>query len=157
MSLYYGFLFFGKINGVQLIFKKKTYINTFITLLTVVLTIAITTPFVFKWGAQGAAWALFLVGLIVGAYAFVISQRYYKIHFEYKKIGMIFFIFSAASITLIVMKNAGWAYPLRLTTKLLVLSLYVCVGFKLGILTKDNYKIIRKLFLYNRFAPRKSK
>src|SRR3989339_1625856 len=83
LSMLYGSYCFGK--QPQLVFAKKTYITSILTLLSISLNIGINIPFVMKWGAIGAAWGTLLSGLISGTVSFVVSQHYYEIKWAYKK------------------------------------------------------------------------
>ena len=85
LAMFYGLLFFGKTR--QLLFAKKTGLITLISFATFALNVALNIPFIMKWGAIGAAWATFLSGAIASVIHFLLGQRYYKIHWEYQRIG----------------------------------------------------------------------
>ena len=57
LSLFYGLLFFGKVNGNQLIYQKKTWVSSILSILNTGLNICLNIAFIIKWGAIGAAWA----------------------------------------------------------------------------------------------------
>ena len=61
-SMYYSIMFFGK--QPQLIFAKKTSITTILSLTGMGLSMGLMVPFVRTWGFKGAAWAMFLSGVI---------------------------------------------------------------------------------------------
>ncbi len=143
LSMFYGSLFFGK--QPQLIYAKKTHISSLLTVVIIVLNVLINIPFIMKWGAIGAAWGTFLAGLISGAIAFVVSQHYYKIEWEYKKNVAIFFIFFASSILIILLRNLSVTYLIILTFKFISVSCYIYLGVKLKVITKENYLIIRQM------------
>jgi O-antigen/teichoic acid export membrane protein len=64
LSMFYGSLFFGK--HPQLIYAKKTYITSILTLVSIALNIAINIPFILTWGTIGAAWGTFSAGILSG-------------------------------------------------------------------------------------------
>lgn len=144
LSMYYGFLFFGKVNGNQLIFMKKTHITSILTFVRIVLNVGINIPFILKWGAIGAAWATFLAGLVSGYISFVISQHYYEIKWEYKKVGSIFMAFLTFVMVVIILKYFAVGYPVRLFIKCAFISIYVYLGVKLKVVTTENYTLMKK-------------
>jgi O-antigen/teichoic acid export membrane protein len=143
LSMLYGSYFFGK--HPQLIFAKKTYLSSVLTVISIVLNVAINIPFIMKWGAVGAAWGTLTAGLISGVISFVISQRYYEIKWEYRKIGAIFIIFFGASIGMILLKNAMIGYEFRLIFKGLALASYLYLGMMLNVVNKQNYLLVKKM------------
>lgn len=142
LSMLYGSYFFGK--QPQLIFAKKTYITSILTAVSIGLNIMINIPFIYKWGAIGAAWGTLLAGLISGSISFIVSQRYYNIGWEYGKIASIFLIFFGCAATLILLRNIGISYGIRVVVKLVSLVGYLYLGMKLNILTKQNYLLVKK-------------
>jgi O-antigen/teichoic acid export membrane protein len=144
LSMYFGILFFGK--QPQLIYVKKTHIVTVLFLLSMTLNIGLNIPFIMKWGIKGAAWATFIAGLISTTITFCISQHYYKIEWEYKKLIAIYGILFTSSITIILLREFSVEYAIRILVKLLFVACYVVVGVKINILTKENILLIAKLF-----------
>jgi O-antigen/teichoic acid export membrane protein len=144
LSMLYGAYFFGK--QPQLIFAKKTYIISILTPVSIGLNIMINIPFIHKWGAIGAAWGTLLAGVISGTISFIISQRYYNIGWEYGKIASIFLIFFGSAATMILLRNIGISYGVRVIVKLISLVIYLYLGMKLNILTKQNYLLVKKTF-----------
>jgi O-antigen/teichoic acid export membrane protein len=147
LSIFYGFLFFGKLNGNQLIFMKKTHITSLLTILSIALNVGFNIPFIMEWGAMGAAWGTLLAGLISGAISLAVSQHYYKIKWEYKKIGAIFLIFFSSAILMIFLRNISVVYEIRVLVKIMIIALYSILGFKLRIITIENYILIKNMIL----------
>ena len=150
LSMLYGSYFFGK--QPQLVFAKKTHIISIFTLLAIVLNVSINVPFIYQWGAIGAAWGTLVSGLISGGISFWVSQHYYEIKWEYKKIAAIFLIFFGSAITMILMRNFGVSYGMRIIVKLISLVCYLYLGIKLGVISKQNYLLIRKMITAGRYA-----
>jgi O-antigen/teichoic acid export membrane protein len=145
LSMLYGSYFFGK--QPQLIFAKKTYITSILTAVSIGINIMINIPFIYKWGAIGAAWGTLLAGLISGTVSFIVSQRYYKIGWEYGKIGSIFSIYFSSAIAMILMRCFDISYELRCIFKLISLAGYCYLGMKLKILTKQNYLLVKDMII----------
>ena len=145
LSMLFGTYFFGK--QPQLIYAKKTHITSMLTLVGIGLNIMINVPFINKWGAIGAAWGTLLAGLISGAISLAVSQRYYRIAWEYKKMAWIFLVFFGSGVLLIVLRRYGVSYGGRVSVKLASLAAYLFLGFKIGVVTKENYHSLRNMIL----------
>ncbi len=150
LSMFYGFLFFGKLNGNQLIFMKKTHITSLLSIMNIALNVGFNIPFIMKWGALGAAWGTLLSGLISGAISFVVSQHYYEIKWEYKKIGAVFSIFFLSAILMIILRSISAGYEVKIFVKLTALILYCILGVKLKIISMENYMLIKNMVVLRR-------
>lgn len=142
LSMYYGFLFFGKINGIQLIFKKKTLLTSMLTFMDIGVGVAISIPFIRKFGVIGAAWATFLGSLVTGSIAFLISQHYFHIQWEVKKIVAIFSVFCISSLLTLFVMSSSVAYLISFVLKLFCIAVYVYMGVRLHIITSQNLKLL---------------
>jgi O-antigen/teichoic acid export membrane protein len=142
LSMYYGFLFFGKINGIQLIFKKKTFFTSVLTFLDIGVGVAISIPFIMKFGVIGAAWATFLASIITGSFAFLISQHYFRIQWEVRKIVAIFSLFCFSSLLTLFTISGSFVYLQCLILKLFCLGVYVYLGIRLNIITSQNLALL---------------
>jgi len=145
LSMLYGSYFFGK--QPQLMYMKKTYINSILTLVRIGINISINIPFIYKWGVMGAAWGTFLAGIVSGIISFIISQHYYRINWEYKKIGSIFLIFFSSGLILILLRDSGTAYGIRVVFKIIALSSYFLLGIRLNILSKKNFLLLQNMII----------
>ena len=96
-------------------------------------------------GAIGAAWGTLLSGLISRGISFAVSQHYYEINWEYKKMGAIFFIFFASAILMILMRHFFIAYEFRLIFKCASIFSYIYLGIKLKVITMENYMLIKNM------------
>ena len=105
-----------------------------------------------KWGAIGAAWGTLLSGLIFGGISFAVSQHYYEIKWEYKRIGAIFFIFFASVFLMILLRHFMIDYPIRLVVKLFLISSYIYLGVKLLVITSRNLTLVRNIVFFKRAA-----
>ena len=143
MSMYYCLMFPGKINGVQIIFMKKTHISLLLSSLWVGLNILFTLVFIKRFGVVGVAWGVCLASLTYASVAFVIAQHYYKIKWEYKKMGAIFILFLAASVSTIILRDLGINYLIRAIFKFSFLSGYICLGIKIKVISKESYDLVR--------------
>lgn len=145
LAMYYGLMFFGKINSRQLIFMKKTHVTSLLLMIRIGINIGLNILFITKWGAIGAAWGVFVAGLISNLNFFFVSHHYYEIKWEYKKIGAIYFIFFCSSILILLLRNALVGYEIRVIAKCICLASYLYLGVKLGIMSKENFLILRKM------------
>lgn len=148
LSMLYGTYFFGK--QPQLIYAKKTYITSILSLVRIGINIAINIPFIMKWGAIGAAWGTLLAGLLSGSISFIVSQHYYEINWQYKRIGAIFFTFFASAISMILLRYLMVDYPFRLLLKLFLLFSYIWLGVKIGVITSENIGLVKNIIILKR-------
>jgi O-antigen/teichoic acid export membrane protein len=152
LSMFYGFMFFGKLNGNQLIFTKKTHITSLLTMASICLNVGFNIPFIMKWGAIGAAWATLLAGIISGLISFMVAQHYYKIRWEYKNLTMIYSLFMGSSIFMILMRSYGSAYEVRFVLKFVFVAAYLFLGFKLSVITRENILLIKRMLTFKSTA-----
>ena len=149
--MYYGFLFFGKVIGTQLIFMKKTHITSLLTMVSICINVGLNIPFIIKWGAVGAAWGTFLAGLISGTISFFIAQQYYEIEWEYTRICPIFLTFFGSAILMILLRDVGVNYYIRVVIKLTSMCVYIYIGMKVGVITIENFTLVKNMVLGSSF------
>lgn len=98
-------------------------------------------------GSNGSSMGTLLAGLTSGTVSFIVSQRYYKIRWEYRKIAPIFMIFFGSAVTMILLRNLGISYEMRVVVKLVSLVGYLYLGVKLNFISKQNYLLTKKMVL----------
>lgn len=147
LALYYGFLFFAKITGMQLVYMKKTHISSALIMATYALNILLNVPFIIRWQAEGAAWATFISGIISGGAFYLYAQRFYPIRWQFARIGAVFLTFLGSALTIIVLKRIGVAYAFLFTVKVFFLALYAWLGVRLGVFSRENFQHLRKVFV----------
>ena len=149
LSLLYVTYFFGK--QPQLIYAKKTFLISILTVGSIGLNVLINVPLIMQWGAIGAAWGTLISGLITGAVSFFLAQHYYRIYWEYGKIGIIFLILFGSAVAVIMLRHTSVPYGIRAAAKLISLAGYCYLGIKLNILTRQNALLIRGLLFQARY------
>lgn len=142
LSMCYGFQFFGKINGIQLIYKKKTFLTSMLTIMDIGVGLAISIPMIGKFGVVGAAWATFLGSLVTGSVAFMISQHYFHIQWEVKKIAAIFGVFCFSSLLTLFVMGGSVKYAAGFVLKLFCIAFYLLLGVKVCIISRKNLKVL---------------
>lgn len=152
LSMLYGAYFFSK--QPQLIYAKKTHISSLLAMGSICLNIVLNIPFIMKFGAIGAAWGTLTAGIITVAITFIASQYYYPIKWEYRKIIIIYFFFYASSFAMLLMRQADLAYWIRLIIKSAVVVSYTYYGVKLGLLTRENFILVKNMLPWGR--PRRN-
>jgi O-antigen/teichoic acid export membrane protein len=145
LAILYCSYFFGKQN--QLIYKKKTYLISFITLVGITLNVSINIFFINLWGLMGIAWGSLLSGLISGILAFIISQKHYRINWNFKIIGLISLVYLLSSLILLLMLFINVSYPFRLLSKIIFIFIYFYLGVWTNIITREKYKVIKHAIL----------
>jgi O-antigen/teichoic acid export membrane protein len=142
LTLYFAILFFGKITGIQLIYSKKTHITSVLSFISIGLNIALNIPFIYKWGAMGAAMATLLSALMSGSLSLFVAQKYFKIHWEIRKLFPMYgFLFATAGLLLFLV-DIQLAYGIRLCVKLGLFALFILYGNRITIVTMTNLQSI---------------
>jgi len=139
LSMYFGFLFFGKIIGMQLIYLKKTHVSSLLTFLSVGLNVALNIPMIMKFGAVGAAWATLLAGLVSGTIGLIVAQHYYRIQYEWNKIYWIMGTFFTGAIMTFSMHLLAFPYLWSLFMKAIIVAIFINLGVRYGIISKENF------------------
>ncbi|MDX9713890.1 MAG: oligosaccharide flippase family protein [Dissulfurispiraceae bacterium] len=142
LSMLYVTYFFGK--QPQLVFAKKTHLVSLLTLISIGLNVAINIPFIYKWGAIGAAWGTLVAGLISGAISFIVSQRHYRIIWEYQKIGLMLLMFFSSAIIILCLRNFEVYYGIKLIVKIISVVMFLYIGKHFSILSRVNCILIKK-------------
>lgn len=145
LSLSYAILFFNK--PPQLIFARKTHVTSLLTVLTLGLNVGVNLIVVPRWGAIGAAWGTLVSGILSGAVAFAARQYYYRIDWEYKRVGAIFGSLFLAAFVTVALREAGVNYGVRLATKAVLLLGFMGVGMRLGILSAENWRLVKGIIM----------
>jgi len=145
LSVYYGLLFFGMVGGTQLMFARKTYITSVISIVSIFLAVGLNVIFISKWGAIGAAWATLLAGVVSGSLYFAAAQHYYEIKWEYGRVLGICLTFVGGSVLGIFLRYVGVDYSFRILVKLIWIWLYVYIGMRSGVITGENVAMVTKI------------
>lgn len=147
LIMYYGLLFWGKVNSMQMLFAKRTGVISLLTYSNIMINAAVSIPLIIKWGVVGAAWGTLIGGVISGSVTFVVAQRFYKITYAYDRLCIIFGIFFVYSIAMILMRNFGVEYVFRVSFKAIAIALYAYFGVQWRIITKENIMLLRRVAL----------
>ncbi|MBT7270482.1 MAG: oligosaccharide flippase family protein [Candidatus Marinimicrobia bacterium] len=145
LAMYYGFLFFGKINGIQLIYSKKSHITSLLTFFSVILNICLNIPMIIMFGPIGAAGATLVSGLISVGTGILVAHRYCKVYWEWNTICWIMGIFYLSSICIGIMYLVDFSYIISFFIKVVAMLSFIIIGVRYKILTKENYRIIKSI------------
>jgi O-antigen/teichoic acid export membrane protein len=140
LAILYCSYFFGKQN--QLLFAGKTFLISILTLVGIILNVGINFVCVKFWGLMGIAWGNLLSGLITGTLSFFISQKYYRIYWEYKTIAINSFVYLLSTFILLIMIEYNISYYYRLFTKIFFIALFIYSGIKTKLITREKLNIV---------------
>lgn len=140
LACYYAILFFGK--QPQAVYAKKTYLIPILSVFGVGVNIGLNILFIARWGALGAAWATLAAGLISGSVSFVVSQRCYRIDWEYGSLCSMYAVMFIAMLGVLVMRAAGVGYVVKVGFKLLMLACFAGVGARCGVLRRESLVLL---------------
>jgi len=128
LSLFFSTMFFGK--QPQLIYAKKTWLSSMIMFISITLNILINIPFIYKWGALGAAYATLIGGLISNTIAYFLYQKHFYINWEFNKVLLIYFSLYVFTFISLILFDLEYTYLIRLFFKILFLLIFLYIGFK---------------------------
>jgi len=152
LSMYFGFLFFGKVTGMQLIYTKKTHIISLLTLVSLGLNVGLNIPLIMQFGAVGAAWATLLAGLISGSISLLTAQRYYRVNYEWNKIAWIMGTFFVGATIIASMNLLDTPYLLSLPVKMTSMAVFLTLGIRYEIISKENLGVVRSVFQHRKLS-----
>ena len=146
----FGYMFLGiySVFTVGIFIEEKSLYVPFITVAGAAVNIGVNFWLIPVMGIMGAALATLAAYFVMAVIYFFVTQRFYKINYEYGKIGKIFIALAAAAVIYYVQYAGGL---LTLTNKFLILLLFIIMLliFNIG---KDEF-----IFLKNRFRAAKTK
>jgi len=134
-------------------YVEKASVTMGLLILGVVLNVIFNIPFIYLWGAVGAAWATFLASLLSTCIGFVIAQKYYRIQWERLKILAILILFSSVVIISITLHALEADYFVRLLFKIIGIGGFVFLGVKIGVLSRNNLNDLRAAIVPVRHSP----
>lgn len=138
LCMYYGSLFFGKLTGKQLMYAKRPGLISLLSVVSVVISVAISTPLVWKWQAMGAAWGMLVAGILTTTAILLVAQKYYRIRWEWAAMAAIFGVLLIAGLAMLVFTQTTVPYGWQLAVKFVLLGAYLFVGNRLGVVTATN-------------------
>jgi hypothetical protein len=144
LAVNYGLMFFGK--QPQLVFAKKTGVITIIGAVTLALTVGANLLLIPRLGALGAAFAALLAGAISTGLFLVVSQQYYRIAFEFRKLALMYGLVVFGAVVALLSREVGAPYALRLTAKLVVTAAFILLGIRLGIISRMRLRTLITAF-----------
>lgn len=143
LVLYYAVMFFGK--QPQLVYAKKTYLLSVLSIFALAAYVGFILLGIRMFGMVGAAVGTLASGVVGVAVYNVVANRYYRIRWETGKLAAMLGLLVLASLASPLMRDLGVAYALRLLVKLALCGAYAVLGWRLGILTKENLALVRSV------------
>lgn len=132
LTLYYSLLFIGKVNGEQLIFAKKSWLTSGLSLVNIIVVITISYPLVILYGAIGAALGMLVSGIIMGIISFFFADKYAPIFWDYKKILYLFLIIIIAAIFVFIIPDNLTPFIIQLFIKFSILVIFLYMLLRLN-------------------------
>ena len=123
--------------------EEKTQYFPLITGLGAVVNVAVNFTLIPQFGIMGAAWATLASYVVMAGGLFIVSQKFYRINYEYKKIAKVFaLIFISGVIYYYLISND----MLNLGIKLLILIGFIASLFILKVVEKEEFVKVVSLF-----------
>ncbi len=123
--------------------EEKTKYFPLVTITGAAVNIAVNYTLIPILGIMGAAWATLASYVTMAIGLFIVSQKFYKIDYEYAKIVKIFFIMGLTATIYYVYKNV-----MNVEIKILLFMMFILQLFALRVIKKDElvrtFKSFRK-------------
>lgn len=144
LCLYFSLLFFGKVNGTQIIWAKRSQVLMLTSLLGLVLNIVVNVPLIKRYGGLGAGLGGLCSQLLLGYWQHKrYGQRYFRIYLESLKLIEMYGLVFLGMVLLLLLEEMGWGYEWRLILKLSLMLVYVCLGWKRGYVRWERWQELR--------------
>ncbi len=141
----FGYMFLGiyTVFTVGIFIEEKSIYVPFITTIGAAVNIGVNYWLIPIWGIMGAAFATLAAYFVMAVIYFFVTQRFYKINYEYGKILKIFISIAIVAGIYYAQSLGGF---LTLTNKFLMLLLFIVMLliFNIG---KEEFHFIKKKFL----------
>ena len=140
---------FGMFGGVNFAYTKRAYFIFPIGVLGTLVNVGANILLIPRYGLIGAAIATVIMNLLTNALFIIIGQRLYKIQYEWKTIFYCFAILLLAVMTVFYLKYSEVSIYNYYLYKFIPIILYVVVGVKAEIITREKLsKISQKIKQY---------
>ncbi len=116
--------------------EEKTKYFPLVTISGAVVNVVVNFTLIPTYGIMGAAWATLASYIVMASGLFLVSQKFYRINYEYSKILGIFFIMGVTSII-----HYFYSGAMNFGIKVLIFTSFIFSLFALRIVKKD--EIIR--------------
>jgi len=133
LTVYYAMLFFGKVNGTQIIFLKKTIFTSVIAFVGVGLNFTLNLILIPYWGIIGASIATLFSGVLVMIITFFIAQKSARINFNWRFTMIFYLLFAIATLHVITDYIYQFNNMLSLSIKFFLVLAFVLLGLKMHI------------------------
>lgn len=143
LAMVSGVVFFAKIP--TFLYVRKAYLSTVVSTMSFVVGVGLNILFIKQWGIMGAAWAVFTTGMLTALVTFILYQKNFRIHWNFKTITILYLIFFVSILTVFLGHYFAFAYLLVLALKLFCLALILVVGNRLGLFTREIFSVFSKV------------
>jgi len=133
LAIYYSAIFFGKVNGPQLIFCKKTGLVTILFLLGIIINFIMNLLLIPLYGINGAAAATAVSGIAITSITFIFAQKNLKLFWSFRKIFLPYYFFIiGCSLSMLDFYFIGENFPI-IIFKIIVIVVYFYLGKNQGL------------------------
>jgi len=105
----------------------KTYIGIYITGIGALLTVVLNIIFIPKYSYVACAWIHLVSNTVMMIITLLLGHKYYRIHYEYKRIAEIMLVTAAAYIIFSQAKSDIVINNIIIGTALLILFIFYCI------------------------------
>ncbi len=134
LCFYYLILYLGKITGQQLLFAKKTWLISGLSILTILVNILVTYPLVILYDAEGAAAGTVISALIMGWISFYFAQKHSYLNWEYSKVFFCYLYLTFSGLFILILGDYSFNYLVDGIIKAVIFFGFIHLSHRLKIL-----------------------
>lgn len=132
LCLFYSTLLFGKVNGRQILFARRSWLSSFMSVIVIVCNLVFYVPLIHFYGAVGAAWGTLLAGFVYGGISNWQAQKSFRIRWETRRLFAIYGFTFFAVITQLILMKWDYSYFTRLIFKISAAATFLMIGWWFG-------------------------
>lgn len=149
VALSYFFHALYKISTRILVYAKQTTKLSLCTLASAIINIVLNVLWIPRYGIMGAAWATLVSFAFLFLVTFLLSDKYYRVPFEYTKMGLVFILALIVYFLSGLIKTDVIGYSISF--KIMLLVFFTLIIYNSGFLAPDEKKRL-KHFLAEKLA-----
>lgn len=147
LAVFYAIQFPSMVTYKQLLYTKKSYIISMLSLMFLVISLLLIMPLVKYYGAMGAAWGVLIAGIFSNLVIFFIAQHYNKLEWKVNTMLMIYVILVLGLLLAVNLDYQSGLTASIILIKFSVLICYIIYGLVINVITLKNLRVLRDAIL----------
>jgi len=147
---------FGKVVGLPLEYAKKAYLSFPISIISVIANVGLNILLIPRYEAAGAAFAFAFTIILSNSIYIMISQRFYRIKYDWFVLFCLFANLFIAAVLLIYLRSIDASFIIKYFVKGFSVLAFLLIGKRTGIINKKNIKILIDIIMFKMVVENKT-